>query len=112
MKIAVSSQGTDLNARVEPRFGRSPFFVIIDEETGEVTFLDNRANASAGHGAGPNTASAIADAGVQVVLTGNGPGGNAGRVLSSMGIAVYAGVSGTVKDAYDAYKANKLTRVN
>ena len=111
MKIAISAQGTDLNARVEPRFGRTPYFVIIDEETGEVTYIDNRASANAGHGAGPNAASAIADAGAQVVLTGNGPGGNAAKVIESMGIAVYAGAAGTVREAYEAYKANKLTRV-
>ncbi len=108
MKIAISAQGTGWDAPVDPRFGRAQYFVIYDEQTGELTYIDNRENANAGHGAGPNTASALGDAGVQVVLTGNGPGGNAARVLSSFGIKVYAGATGTVRDAYEAYKAGKL----
>ncbi len=108
MKIAISAQGTTWDAPVDPRFGRAQYFVVYDEQTGELSVIDNRANANAGHGAGPNTASALGDAGVNVVLTGNGPGGNAARVLASFGIKVYAGAKGTVKEAYEAYKAGKL----
>ena len=35
MRIAVTSQGRDLSAPVDPRFGRAKFFVIVDTENGE-----------------------------------------------------------------------------
>ena len=30
MKVAVSSSGRDLESQVDPRFGRSPYYIIID----------------------------------------------------------------------------------
>ncbi len=110
MKIAISAQETGWNAPVDPRFGRAQYFVVIDDTTGEISYIDNRANANAGHGAGPNTASLIADNDINVVITGNGPGGNAARVLATMGIGVFVGASGTVRQAYEDYKAGKLMR--
>ena len=32
-KVAFSSTGRDLNALLDPRFGRCDFFVIVDVET-------------------------------------------------------------------------------
>lgn len=33
MKVAVTSQGLDLNSQVDPRFGRAPCFVVVDMQT-------------------------------------------------------------------------------
>jgi predicted Fe-Mo cluster-binding NifX family protein len=33
MKIAVSATGTDLNAQVDPRFGRCANFILVDTDT-------------------------------------------------------------------------------
>ena len=110
MKIAISAQGTGWDAPVDPRFGRAQYFVVVDETTGEISYIDNRVNANVGHGAGPNTASLIADNDINVIITGNGPGGNAARVLSSMGIETYVGATGTVRQAYEDYKAGKLLK--
>ena len=35
MLIAVTAQGQELSAPVDPRFGRAKFFVAVDTETGE-----------------------------------------------------------------------------
>ena len=40
MRICVTSQGGDLEAQVDPRFGRARFFVFYDDETGQVEALD------------------------------------------------------------------------
>jgi len=106
MKIAVSSTGQDLNALVDARFGRCPYFIIVDPETMEFETLSNP-NLSAMHGAGIQTAQMIAGKGVTIVLTGNcGP--NAFQTLSAVGIKVIVGVTGKVKDALERYKKGEL----
>jgi len=106
MKIALSATGTTLDAEVDPRFGRCPYFIIIDPETMQFEAVPNE-SAQASGGAGIAAAQAVAAQGVEAVLTGNcGP--NASQVLSSAGIKIITGVAGTVKDAVQSYKAGKL----
>jgi predicted Fe-Mo cluster-binding NifX family protein len=106
MKIAVSATAPALDAEVDPRFGRCQYFIIVDPQTMEFEALDN-SNAMAAGGAGISTAQMIASKGVEVVLTGNcGP--NAYQTLSAAGIQIVTGVSGTIRDAIEAYKAGKL----
>ena len=102
MKIAVTSTGVDLDSQVEPRFGRCPYFLIVETETFEFEAVENP-NIALGGGAGIQSAQLLANHGVQTVLTGNcGP--NAHQVLSSAGIKIITGVSGKVKDAIEEYK--------
>jgi predicted Fe-Mo cluster-binding NifX family protein len=106
MRIAVSATGPTLDVEVDPRFGRCPYFIIAEPETMEFEVLDNSSAVAAG-GAGISASQAIAGKGVQVVLTGNcGP--NAYQVLSSAGIRVITGVSGSVKDAIEGYRSGKF----
>ena len=105
MNIAISATSNDLNAEVDPRFGRCKCFLIVDTETLEYEVLDN-SNAIAAGGAGISAAQAVTEKGVQTVLTGNcGP--NAYGVLSSAGIQVITGISGKVQDAINGYKSGK-----
>lgn len=106
MKIAVSAVAPDLDAEVDPRFGRCQHFVIADPESMEFEALENSSAMAAG-GAGISTAQMIADKGVGVVVTGNcGP--NAYQTLSAAGVQVITGASGRIRDAVEAYKAGKL----
>lgn len=106
MKVAISATGTDLTAQVDPRFGRSQHFIIFDPETSLHEAVDN-ASAAAGGGAGIATAQMIVDKGVRAVLTGDcGP--NAYQVLSAAGVQVITNVSGTIREAMEAYKAGLL----
>lgn len=103
MKIAVSSTGPDLEAQVDPRFGRCQHFVIVDPDTMEFEGVENT-NMMAGGGAGIATAQMVADKGVKAALTGNcGP--NAHQTLSAAGIEVITGVSGTVREAVEGFKS-------
>ena len=105
MKIAVSASGSSLDAEVDPRFGRCPYFSIINPDTMEFEVVNN-SGAMAGGGAGISTAQMIAGKGVDAVLTGNcGP--NAFQVLDAAGIKVMTGVAGKVDDAVRDYKAGK-----
>ena len=106
MKIAVSATAPDLDAEVDPRFGRCQYFIIIDPQSMEFETLDN-SNAMAAGGAGISTAQMIASKGAEVVLTGNcGP--NAYQTLSAAGIQVITGVSGRIKDAIEAFKEGRF----
>jgi len=106
MKIAVSATALDLDAEVDPRFGRCQYFIIIDPQSMEFEALDN-SNAMAAGGAGISTAQMLASKGAEVVLMGNcGP--NAYQTLSAAGIQVITGVSGSIKDAIEAFKAGGL----
>ena len=99
MKVAISSTGNDLDAAVDPRFGRASYIVIADSESGTIdSVIDNRDAQGLAHGAGINTASRVAEAGVSLVLTGR-VGPKAAAVLQAAGIKEISGVAGTVKDA-------------
>ena len=107
MKIAISANGQNLDAEVDPRFGRCQYFIIADTETEEFEALDNSSATAAG-GAGISAAQMIVKKGVEAVLTGNcGP--NAHQVLSPAGIKVITGVSGKIKDAIAEYKLGTYT---
>ena len=106
MKIAISATAPDLDAEVEPRFGRCQYFVIVDPQTMDFEGVENSSAMAAG-GAGISTAQMVASKGAQVVLTGNcGP--NAYQTLSAAGLEVITGVVGRIRDAVEAYKTGGL----
>lgn len=106
MRIAISAIGPSLDAEVDPRFGRCRYFIIADPETMKFEVMDNSSAMAAG-GAGISAAQIVANKNVQAVLTGNcGP--NAYQVLSSAGIQVITGVSGSVEDIIRGYQSGKF----
>jgi len=109
MKIAVSAMGTDLDAQVDPRFGRCQYFVIVDSDSLEFEAIENP-NTNAMGGAGIQSGQLMADRGVQAILTGN-VGPNAFQALSAAGIQIVAGVTGTVKEAIQRFNSGQLQPV-
>lgn len=111
MKLAFTTQGTSWDSMMDPRFGRTQFLLLYDEEKDEFISVDNRETGNEAHGAGPITAQKLFDLHPDILITGNGPGGNAATVLERANITIYTGAGEmTVKKAYDAYKNNSLTR--
>ncbi len=106
MKVAVSASGASLDAMVDPRFGRCPYFIIVDTETMQFEAVPNTSQ-SAPSGAGIQATQTIASKGAQTVLTGN-VGPNAYQALSAAGIKIVTGTAGTVKDAITRYKKGEL----
>lgn len=103
MKIVVTSTGKDLSSKVDPRFGRCPYFIIIDSETMNFETVENP-NVSAMGGAGIQSAQLVANKGAEAVLTGScGP--NAFQTLQAAGVKVITGVVGTVTEAVQQYKS-------
>ncbi len=107
MKVVVTSQGSDLNSQVDPRFGRAKNFIVVDTDTEEFSVHDNTQNLNAAQGAGIQAARTVVDLGVQVVLTGN-VGPKAFTTLQAGNVKVYPGAAGTVKDAVEKFKAGQL----
>ncbi|MFH1746566.1 MAG: NifB/NifX family molybdenum-iron cluster-binding protein [Planctomycetota bacterium] len=110
MKIAITAVEPRLDAEVDPRFGRCPYFVIV--ETDDMSFSGvNNTSQELGQGAGIQSAQLVADQGVRFVLTGNcGP--NAHQTLSAAGIGVIVGCVGTVQSVVEQFKAGQLQPVD
>ncbi len=110
MKICITSVNPSLDSPVDLRFGRSPFFLILDEEGNLKEHLLNP-GINAGRGAGIAAAQLIVSKGVNVLITANlGP--NAGLVLFSTGIKIFAGpINTTVRQAFEMWKENKLSAI-
>jgi predicted Fe-Mo cluster-binding NifX family protein len=60
MKIAISSMGKDLNAQIDPRFGRCQYFIVVDSDTMEFEAIENP-NISAMGGAGIQSGQMMAE---------------------------------------------------
>ena len=111
MKVALTAKGTEWDSQIDARFGRTEYFVIYDEEKDEVTTIDNTSVINEAHGAGPKTAQRLFEENANILITGNGPGGNAAAVLGEAKMEIYVGAGGmTVKEAYDAYKKGELEK--
>jgi len=110
MKIAVTATGPDLDAPVDPRFGRSQYILIVEPDTLAFEAVQNP-NVMAMSGAGIQSAQLIANYGAEVVLSGNyGP--NAAQTLNAIGIQMIPGVMGTVREAVEQFKRGELQPTN
>jgi predicted Fe-Mo cluster-binding NifX family protein len=107
MRIAISATGNGMDAPVDPRFGRCAYLLFVDPEKGEIVEGGPNENADAAGGAGSWTARRVVEGGASVVLTGN-VGPNAFEVLSAGGVRVMTGVSGSVRQAVEAYSRREL----
>lgn len=107
MKVAVTSQGTDMESQVDPRFGRAKFFIVIDTATGDLAAHDNTQNLNALQGAGIQAARNIVELGVNALITGN-VGPKAFATLQAGGVNIYIGATGQVSHAVEQFKAGKL----
>ncbi|NTU48964.1 MAG: dinitrogenase iron-molybdenum cofactor biosynthesis protein [Syntrophobacteraceae bacterium] len=109
MKIAVSVNGRDLDAPVDPRFGRASCFLFVDPETMRFEVVENSKNLGASQGAGIQAAATVAREGATVVLTGYcGP--KAFQTLRSAGIQVVVGAGGSAREAVRKFLEGSLQR--
>jgi predicted Fe-Mo cluster-binding NifX family protein len=102
MKIAVSSSGNNLDSQIDPRFGRCAYFLIADTDDMNFEAFDNESIALGG-GAGIQAAQFVASKGAKAILTGN-VGPNAVKTLGAVGVEVFVGQNGTVREALERYK--------
>lgn len=109
MKVIVTSTGKNLDAKVDYRFGRSPYFILVDTENFSFESIPNEASSEFG-GAGVKAAQKIIETGAEALITGDiGP--NAYQVLSSAGIKMYQANDLTIKEAIEKLKNNELKEI-
>jgi predicted Fe-Mo cluster-binding NifX family protein len=107
MKVALPVEEKSLDEPVCPSFGRTPFFALVDTESGVCEFRDNTAAASQG-GAGVQAAQLLVDSGVQALVTYR-CGENAARVLEAAGVRLLKAQEGSVRDNLTAMGEERLS---
>lgn len=106
MRIVVTTEGNDLDAQIDSRFGRAPKFLVVDTETMRFDLVANNQSLDLAQGAGIQSAQNVLVHKPEVVLTGNcGP--KAFRVLKAAGIKVVIGAKGRIRDAIRDYMNGK-----
>jgi predicted Fe-Mo cluster-binding NifX family protein len=107
-KIAITAESPDLDAPVDPRFGRAAGFLLIDPDTMAFDYVDNGASQVMARGAGIQAAEVVADAGAHVLLTGF-VGPKAFQALCAAGVAVGQNLDNmTVREAVQRFLDGKV----
>jgi len=107
MKVCFTAKGATLDSQTEERFGRAPYFIVIESVSGTFEAIRNPF-AEGGGGVGPKAAQVLIANSVRALVSGQ-VGGNAREVLAAAGIAMYTyRAGGSVRDAFDQFKNKTL----
>ena len=105
MKVGIPSMGEKgLDEQVGQHFGRVSHYTIIDLETDTINVIQNTSNHMGGLLDPPKL---LKKEGVDVMICA-GLGRKAINLFEQMGIDVYIGASGLVRDAVTAFKDGSL----
>jgi predicted Fe-Mo cluster-binding NifX family protein len=107
MKIAITASGKDLSSNVDPRFGRAPFFILVETDTDQAAVHANTQSLNAAQGAGIQAGETVARIGAEAVITGH-VGPKAFRILNAAGIKVYLCEQVSVTEAVRRFKDGEL----
>ena len=109
MKICIPTIGEKgLDDNVGEHFGRVPTYTIVNLDTDEVKVVPNISHHMGGQGNPPEI---MAREGVNAMIC-QGLGRRAITMFEELGIDVYIGASGTVKDVIIAFKEGKLQKAS
>ncbi len=107
MKVILSSEGTSLESRLDPRFGRCTYFIVYDSSARSFKAIKN-SGAESNQGAGIAAANQAMEEGVEAVITGNlGP--NAYSLLQKAKVHLYKSDAVTVKRALELLEKEELS---
>lgn len=70
MKTIISSEGNSVKSTFDLRFGRAGWFCLLDEESGETSFFENK-HKEASQGAGGKVVEEVVEMGVTKVISGD-----------------------------------------
>ena len=109
MTVCITTATTEPGARMDARFGRSPYFTFVETDSGEVTIEENPF-AGGSSGVGARVGQFVAEHGTRALITAQvGPSAHA--VLEAAGIDAYVSHAETVHDALAEFKEGKLERI-
>jgi len=109
MKICIPTNGRlGLDDMVGEHFGRVPTYTIVDLENLDVKVVDNTSHHMGGSGNPPEI---MAKEGVCAMVC-HGLGRRAIELFDSLGIEVYIGASGSVRQAVEAFKEGALQKAS
>ncbi|MCK5039864.1 MAG: hypothetical protein KAR87_02775 [Candidatus Aenigmarchaeota archaeon] len=111
MKIAISTQEDNIDSKIDQRFGRCMYFLIVDIKNKKIANAEAFENEGRiqGHGAGIKAAQQVGELDVENVITG-AVGPNAENVLNQMGVKIYH-ASGIAKEAVEDFINDKLGKI-
>ena len=108
MKIAISATGRDLESNVATRFGRCPFFLIVDIKTKEVKAIVNEVRDHPS-GIGVTVGNVVENEGIDAIITIDiGP--KTFEIFDRGGIKIYQ-AEGKIKDAVRQFEEGKLPEI-
>jgi len=107
MKVAMAITEENLQAKVNPTFGRTPYFLVFNTETKEATYRVNPAMNASG-GAGIQAAQAIVDTGCDAVIAYRF-GENAAKVINGAQIKSYKAIDASAEENINKLTAGELS---
>ena len=110
MKIGIPASGNNLEAKVDSRYARAPYIIIVDSDNLEYEAVENR-NMNSQQGAGTGMSQDLIKNGADIVISQN-VGPKAWDVLKEFEVKVYKAEEGmTVKEAVELFKEGKLSEI-
>ena len=107
MKLAITSQGPDLDSLIYVRFDMARYFIVFDTDSGEFTTHDNAENRDGYQESAHQAAKVLRNMGVDAVLTCTiGP--RALAVFQRGDVEVYVCDIGSVRNAVEQFRAGRL----
>ena len=108
--ICVSAAEGSPDAPCEEHFGRAPFYILIDTDSGEWRAVENRSPGPCG-GKEPAAIRILMEHGVAILITGR-VGGTGLEALAAAGIHVFScGQEKSVGEALHLFRAGGMTRI-
>lgn len=111
MKIGLTASSEGMDSDLSTVFGRCPYFIIVETDENEIKNSKTVKNTAINQrgGAGISAAQIIGDQGVEVVISGNiGP--RAFGVLQQMGVEIYEGSNGSIKENVNNFLKGELEK--
>ncbi len=107
--VAVTSAGPHGDSKFEVRFGRAPYFILLDEGSDKLEGVPNPGIEAEG-GAGVKAVQFLMDQGVKKLITGK-VGPHAKSALQEGDIEVYEGSGDRVGEVIEKYNQGRLQRL-
>jgi predicted Fe-Mo cluster-binding NifX family protein len=109
MKLAITSETADRNGKCTKKFGKAPYFLVFDTESGEFEAVENKAGTGEGC-RGQSVADFIMGSGFDALATGK-MRVDIHTLLTSNGMEIFDCDGMKAEDILSGYKASTLRKL-